>query len=143
MLLAFLQRGNMQSVLRYIIWLSLLPAACSPGGSGDAGFPDDLSGFDPRCTLICVDQERCAWPSSELCLGLCEDRIADADELCAECLLAGARFEGTPQIFCAERCFAGGCSWDRDDDRARAECLETACRTELRPVAECDDLCDD
>ena len=139
----------------------LLATAC---GGGDGG-----GNVDPRCNSLCTIDEPevegafdiCSDRSAQQCKQECTVRIADANSLCASCLLeqacfapaCGASGDG-PACDANGQCTVtgreGSCMYPAGDDAARDNCLRQVeprrsveCTPEYRSVEECSAVCVD
>jgi hypothetical protein len=143
---------------RLVLILGVMLAAC---GGDDDPFAD----ADPRCAALCTIVEPdvegagdiCSMASAGSCLDQCAVRIADTENLCANCLLEGASFGAEGDVQPGDDCFngtcttsghAGTCSYPQGDDAARAACIrqvnprrEVACEVDFEPVSSCSDVC--
>ncbi|MEM6295335.1 MAG: hypothetical protein AAGA54_28945 [Myxococcota bacterium] len=97
----------------FLMAVTLLPAACGDDQAGvEGGVPESS---DPRCASLCTDEppefdgahDVCSSDSLLTCVDLCEARIADTSNLCAECLLEDAYFD-EPQETGVDVCAPSG-----------------------------------
>ncbi len=104
----------------------MLAPACDSSSNDDASL-DVPSSSDPRCAALCIDEppmidgayDVCSAQSTRLCVDLCEQRIEETDNICAECLLEDARFNspsGEDFTVCGDdgMCYVGLTSFCED-----------------------------